>query len=251
MASPTKIFRVLVIQFLLVLGILNSPSYTAQEPEPVDRVLQGSNTGLSLGSNYERKLKFWNSLSPAQQQAIRERAKDISPEKIRTLRLKANRFRSLPQEARERIKKNHHRFRAMPAQRRAFLKKHFSERRNIIGKGFKKGARSQNGVKGKNIRDRTHNSPGNKVGKGTHWQNPPGRRGGPGAGPKRANGDSIGSRRNQNSGPKGVHGKGRPGSKIRKGLQDGKRGGQAPSKGRPGGGGRSGRKTRSGGRDRR
>ncbi len=74
---------------------------------------------------FENKLKYWQSLTDEQRQAIRERARKISPEQMRAFREKLDEFRKLSPDAAERIKTNYERFKQMHPEKRSDLARRY------------------------------------------------------------------------------------------------------------------------------
>jgi len=74
---------------------------------------------------YEDKLKYWQSLSEEQRQAIRARAQKIPPEQMQAFRERLEKFRKLSPADAERIKANYNRFKQLPYEKRSALKQRF------------------------------------------------------------------------------------------------------------------------------
>ncbi len=99
----------------------------AQEQAGNITIKESGNTQVSSPSldTYEDKLKFWQSLTDEQRQAIRERARKISPEQMRAFREKLDEFRKFSPDAAERIKTNYERFKQMHPEKRSDLERRY------------------------------------------------------------------------------------------------------------------------------
>lgn len=139
MCINLKKYRILAVQFL-VIAMVSSMGYAQQEAVSAGVSLDSNEIAIPLGSSYEEKLKYWNSLSDEQKKQIRKIAKTTSPETIRSFRQKADRFKNHPKELRERIKKNHRSFRKMSPQQRQAIRTRFSQRAKALREKLKKQA---------------------------------------------------------------------------------------------------------------
>ena len=81
--------------------------------------------------NYERNHKRWKSLSQEQRLMIRERAQTLSPDQIERFRLKAQKFKKLPQEDRQRIRNNQQRLRGLSTEQRQQLRQRHRQFRKM------------------------------------------------------------------------------------------------------------------------
>lgn len=147
-----------VLQLLLILLIASSPGHAQEEYGPVDNSSDTAKDTIALGSTYEDKLEYWQSLSEEQKQAIREKARKLGPTKITKLKEKAQSFIILPRETQERIKINLKRFRAMSPEKRVRIRWLFRKRkqnRNRPARGKDRRDRGEdNRNRREDIRDR-------------------------------------------------------------------------------------------------
>ena len=141
----------------------SAPSRTAESGGGADK------PRLSIGSSQEEKLRYWNSLSPEQKQALREKAKSLDSEKLSRLRTRARRFREMPKDRQRKMRGDHRRFRGMRPERRDAIRKRFSQRRR--GEGGGRGQRGRDttsqptgGGKGQRDRDTTSQPTGGERG---------------------------------------------------------------------------------------
>ncbi len=112
----------IILQLIAV--FLFSPLIYAQEesaPVVTERAAttQAESTAESI---YEEKLKRWQNLSAEERQKIRERARKLSPEQIKDLREKSEKFRNLPKEKQDKIKANYRIFKELPLEKKRVLR---------------------------------------------------------------------------------------------------------------------------------
>ena len=108
-----------IILQLIVVFLFSPLIYAQEESAPV--VTERAAT-TQAESTYEEKIKRWQSLSEEERQKIRESARRLSPEQIKGLREKSEKFRNLPKEQQDKIKANYQRFKDLPLEKKRILR---------------------------------------------------------------------------------------------------------------------------------
>lgn len=121
-----KKIRLIIFMMITFFCLLFSFAHGQNEAgEAVSVESSNKHTGDISLDTYENKLKYWQSLSEEQRQAVRERAKKITPEQMQKLRERLGKFKNLSSAEAERIKANYKRFKQMPEDKRRQLKQRF------------------------------------------------------------------------------------------------------------------------------
>lgn len=123
MNRKIRLIILIVYFFSLLFSLAQAQEQSGEAISMESGNTQGSNVSLDT---YEDKLKYWQSLSEEQRQAIRERVKNIPPEKMQALRERLDKFRKLSPEEAERIKTNYKRFKQMDQDKRRDLQQRFN-----------------------------------------------------------------------------------------------------------------------------
>ena len=133
-------------------------------------------------NTYSENFRRWQNFSEAERQKIREKARRLTPQRLRRLKEESRRLREMPPEEREKIRINYQRFNQLPPEKRKALKERFQrferlapEKREEFRNQFRKG------TNGPAVGLGMGQGPGNGQGQGINRQGGPG--GGQGQGP--------------------------------------------------------------------
>ncbi|MCP4392999.1 MAG: DUF3106 domain-containing protein [Alphaproteobacteria bacterium] len=140
MCAQKQIYNILLATQLILSSLFMCTIGHAQTPSSTNDIPQ-----------YQEKLQRWNNLSEEQRQTIREKSKQITPEKLKALKTNYKQFKQMPAndqqrikdnyksykrlnaEGKKRIKEKHKEFKRLPLENKQGLRRKANERRKPSG----------------------------------------------------------------------------------------------------------------------
>jgi hypothetical protein len=141
----TKINNILIIFQSIALFLFNPIVYAQGKSKSIIKKEDDIQEESVSRSAYEEKLKRWQSLSEEEREAIREKARKLSPEQIKKLQKKFVEFRKLSKEEQDRIRANYQIFKGLSSKEKEVLRQRYEyfqklplEKRRELRHKFKK-----------------------------------------------------------------------------------------------------------------